>query len=1150
MSFSISIYQRKRDGQLEWTTLGLGPDNVTRVGQSPTKLQRHIADELRQRIRKMRPAEASRLELVRGRKLVRVRMEISLAAPGKRERASGVFPLVVEPRWVGSEQRITIAYHPLRQDDWLVLDDDAVLEDEARRFFGRAWGPLGREHVERELVSDGKDGLTMLSFVERLPSLVDELPPEQRDVWADLELDEERKKGRAQSYGRKELRQIGVNVTTRAADGILRTGRPREPWRSQLLTLLGGPKRTPVVLIGPPGVGKTTLLHRFASDLLEADDYPSHRNLDKVHELWRISSRRILAGMSHLGDWEQRCTSLASEARDPRVILWAEDLAAFGRAGRSRDSDRTLSDVFRGPMARGELAMVGEATRSAWSRLEEDAPAFADLFTVLEVLPTTASETFALLLHEARQLEVQRRLSFEPDAFQSIVQLGEALAPGSAQPGIAVDLLHRLAAEAPAGDERASIGQREVVQHLSKRTGLPEVLLRPSSELSDEELERSFGGHVMGQPDAVRAAVDLVARIRAGLTDPHRPYATYLFTGPTGTGKTQMAKAIAGFLYGDEARLVRFDMGEMSGPDAIARLIGDRYQPRGLLTEAIRQQPFSVLLLDEIEKAHPSVLYLLLSLLDEGRLTDAAGDEADFTRTVIVMTSNLGARARAAIGFGERADAILRDVDRAVREFFPPELFNRIDRVVPFRPLTPEIAERVTEKELAGLLARRGLTDRHVFVFAHEEAVRRMSEAAFDERGGARSVQRWLESNVGTLLANELAGGSTAAMRIARVYGGGERPYRLHVEALAEAAPDPAGFWLLEWMPLPVSELRGRVRELHARASALLEGDAAAAIAERASELLSKKDPAAQRTLYFADAFRAELSELVERLASQRGIAAAPPVAVTPPEQTAITRDGAALRSHMRRSWKSPRKPAGTSRRRSGPGVRAFDREELLGAAAQLALLERAVTTLEHDEEHRVVLEIARVGRGRQPPKYEKAAPGFFEKLALLYAGARGEVIAAASRDESGAVREGELAALLEARPVAVVLEIEGVAVRSFFSGEEGSHVWTSVGSGSEIVRVKLLHAERARAAAAQHREEASRFDAALSRGDDPLPANPEALLPVVRRIAFDPPSRLGEPAPLELEDYATSYVELGHATDLLDAVRAAMRVRASRTIA
>ncbi|MCZ7682675.1 MAG: AAA family ATPase [Sandaracinaceae bacterium] len=769
MSFTISVYQRKRPGELEWHTLGLGALSTTRVGTSPTKLQRAIADDLKKAIRKMKPEAAAALELVRGRRLVRARVDVSF---GGRGRVSGLFPVVLEPRVVAPGRTATIAYHPLRQDDWVVAEEPA-LEDALRRFWSWAWRRARPGVRARGLTTDGKDSLRAFSFEEPLPRLIDQLE-EEEDPWADLEIDPKRDKKRKRRYGRNQLKAVGANVTLRVADRTERLGRPREPWRSQLAELATGPRKRSMVLVGPPGVGKSTILVRWVADLLEADDFGAHRNLDRVHEVWRVSSRRILAGMSHFGEWEERCLELAHEASDPRVVLWAEDLHTFGRAGRTRDSDRTIADVLRGPLLRGEVTIVGESTEGEWQRLVEDAPGFADLFTVLRVTEADPSETQALLVAEARELEAARRVRFEPSAYRAITSLGEALHPGTARPGVTVDLLRRLADEhAAEASEVASVDASRVIAFLSRRTGLPEVLLSPDGVLSVDELSAQLGQHVLGQPEAIEAAVDLVARIRAGLTDAERPYASYLlFTGPTGTGKTQMARAIAGFLYGGEQRLVRVDMGEMSGPDAVARLIGDRFDPRGMLTDAVRQQPFCVVLLDEIEKAHPAVLQLLLQLLDEGRLTDAAGETADFRRSVIVMTSNLGARPRAAVGFGDSADAVVRDVDRAVREFFPPELFNRIDRVVSFRPLTPQIAERVAEKELAQLLARRGLTDRRVFVFAEDEAVRRMAREAFDARDGARSVKRYLEDRIGGLLADELAGaaarrcascGSTAA---------------------------------------------------------------------------------------------------------------------------------------------------------------------------------------------------------------------------------------------------------------------------------------------------------------------------------------------------------------------------------------------------
>ncbi|HEY0988914.1 MAG TPA: AAA family ATPase, partial [Kofleriaceae bacterium] len=672
----------------------LVPPHVRVFGQGEVRMREMMIERLRSELAKAVPRDQELYQLPLGSELIRVPIDIKTES-GK---IHGTAPLIVEPRWISATEQRLLVYHPERRQEWFFAVDRDDVTETAPVFFRRYWAEIDSDDSE-DLLCNGSERLAAIGFSCEPQSLLDLLPSRKKD-------------DRAVATQRTErvLRGLGVDETQRISAGTVRLGMPRAPYRERLAYLLGGARPRSVAVVGPPGAGKSSLIVQWIADRLVEDGYPIHKNLDRVHHVWRISGKRLIAGMSRLGQWEERCLAVLEETRRHRGILWIEDLHLFGQLGQSRQSERSFAAFFRGPIRRGDLSVIGELTPEQHARLERDAPGLAEALALVAVPAASAGETELLLLHEIRALEAASRVALHPFVSRTALELGAALFPWRARPGVAIELVRRVVHEwaaPPGGPQRTvgdpdsarfreqvetEIGPSDVLDCVARTTGLSPKLISLDEPLDAAEVEAAFAARVIGQPAATRAAADVILKVRAGLADPGRPVSVLLFTGPTGTGKTELATAIAEYLYGDHSRLVRIDMGELSGADAVARLIGDRWNPEGLLTSRVRAQPFCVVLLDEIEKAHRQALHLLLQLFDEGRLTDAAGDVASFASAVVIMTSNLGSRTAAPIGFGETRDRILADVARAVREFFPVELFNRIDQVVPFEPLTPEVA--------------------------------------------------------------------------------------------------------------------------------------------------------------------------------------------------------------------------------------------------------------------------------------------------------------------------------------------------------------------------------------------------------------------------------------------------------------------------
>jgi ATP-dependent Clp protease ATP-binding subunit ClpA/ATP-dependent Clp protease ATP-binding subunit ClpC len=1082
-TFTIPVYQRKLDNQLEWTTLLLGSPAVSSIGASSLKVQKALADTLKSLIAQKTPLELEPMVMSRGMRLERVHLELTLKGAGKKRKISGTFPVVLEPRWVSEDRRLVLGYHPRSQQSWFPVSEDRSLAEQAEIFFSDYFSELPEQNIHA-LTTNGKDSIRAVSFTARPKSLLDQLPEREKGIWDDLYAT----KGEAEkqkSGALQVLPKIGSNQTNRAIEGLMPIGIPRAPYREQLHLLLLGQKKRSVIVVGAPGSGKSTIVSHFVDDLLRADDWDVHKNIDRIHEVWQVSGKRIIAGMSYLGDWEQRCVEILQDAKRKRVLLYIDDLYAFGRIGQTRESERSLADFFRGAISRGELTIIAECTPEQLQRLEDDAPSFAALFSRIFVQPTSSAETLRMVIHEARALELKYPVAFEAFSFRSILELGGSLFPGASFPGKALDQLRELARSGESGaKERKPITPDSVIELLSKKTGIPKLLLEPDRRLDPTELHQELSKRVIGQEAAMEAAVDLVLRIRAGLVDTARPYGVYLFTGPTGTGKTELASNIASYLYGDSARMLRFDMSELSGPDAPSRLIGDRFNPEGWLTQRVLDQPFSVVLLDEIEKAHPSVLNLLLQVFDEGRLTDAKGSSADFRHTVVIMTSNLGARVRPAIGFEENAEGVLFDIARAVKDFFPPELFNRIDRVVPFRPLTHEIAKKIADRAISDLMARRGLVDRNVFVYTNDAVVDRIVKEAFDPKDGARPVKRYVEAKLGTMLTNEIVKADRASMQIFRIIDAGGN-FRLYADRVVEAeqtivasVAEPL-LALVEERALEPHLENARAQVRRTRASKALQ-ELSREIGARIAE--GRYDG----SVYELETMRLRLKELEEHL-----------------DELIYKR------------------------------ITVDAHKKMLAAIAEAQLLERALTKVGDSTQHAVLVELLRTGRvkseGRLKPQATKESCGLFEALVSSYLSTKSELEGMAIRT-GGTVQELKKGAKLPpitAHTEHVALHLSGLAIYDQLIDETGCHIGQSLAEGTELIRVRVLPETEGmtpRKMIETHMKARRLFQEAMENNQQELPYNPEALLPAVRVLRFEAQEREGVAPYIEVEDYKLGY--------------------------
>jgi ATP-dependent Clp protease ATP-binding subunit ClpA len=516
---------------------------------------------------------------------------------------------------------------------------------------------------------------------------------------------------------------------------------------AQLEDRLLGKRPRSVLLVGPAGVGKTAAVHELVRHCKK-----------KGHEtpFWSTSGARLVAGMTGFGMWQEQCQALCREAAKTKAVVHLGNLFELMEVGQHVGNTQGVGDFLRPAIARGELLAIAECTAEQLTKIERETPNMLEAFARIEVKEPSVEEGRMILRLAARQLVHGERDPLDHEALAALDRLHRRYATYSAYPGRPLRFLHNLLHDSP----QKTLRRADVTRAFSVETGLPLVLLEDDLQLDLAATRQWFAQRVIGQERAREVIVDLLATVKAGLARPQRPIASLLFIGPTGVGKTEMAKTLAEFLYRDRQRMTRIDMSEYADAAAVDRLISGGQGGEGLLTSKVRQQPFGVVLLDEFEKAHPRFFDMLLQVLGEGRLTDSAGRLADFRNAVIIMTSNLGSESfgRPTLGF-DRPPVSARAEEHFVREvqkFVRPELFNRIDRIVPFLPLDEATLRDIARRELDLLRQREGMRYRDVRVEFDDSVPAAMVGLGYDPRYGARPIKRAIDRHLLAPLATAL----------------------------------------------------------------------------------------------------------------------------------------------------------------------------------------------------------------------------------------------------------------------------------------------------------------------------------------------------------------------------------------------------------
>jgi ATP-dependent Clp protease ATP-binding subunit ClpC len=583
--------------------------------------------------------------------------------------------------------------------------------------------------------------------------------------------------------GKSALLDYGRNLTELAREGQLEPVIGRQDEIRRCLQILTRKSKNNPVLIGEAGVGKSSVAYGLAHRIAEG----RVPEIMREKELWELSMTRIVAGAAYKGEFQERMTKLMDEVHErPNVILFIDEIHMMMGAG-DHKGGMDAGNILKPALARGEFPVIGATTTDEFQKTIETDPALERRFQPVLVNEPSEAECLEILEGLRPRYEQHHGIKIVDKALIAAVKLSTRFLPDRSLPDKAIDLIDEAAARVKLsassksiimeGPPRFEVREEDIAEVVSAWSGVP--VTRVGQEETERllNIEQSLRTRVIGQEAAIKTVADTVRVMRMGLGNPNRPAGVFLFLGPTGVGKTELAKALAEFLFGSEKDYIRIDMSEYMEKHAISRLIGSPpgyvgHEEEGQLTQQVRRRPFSVVLLDEIEKAHPDVFDLFLQVFDDGRLTDSKGRTVNFTNTIIICTSNVGTRHDVASDPDD--PAVIDHVDEELRKKFRLEFINRFDERVIFRSLDQKALEKIVDK-LVGEKARQVRESRGLMLAVSADARALLLKKGYSPAYGARPLKRIVETMLVKPLAHELLSGKYRSGDLITARAEGER---------------------------------------------------------------------------------------------------------------------------------------------------------------------------------------------------------------------------------------------------------------------------------------------------------------------------------------------------------------------------------------